>query len=369
MNRKNLLVIVFTVFLILLSSAGTFIRNRVYKTGLTLWRDCAEKNNWHDMRTMVAYVGALKREGEYEKAAEMLEKARHLEWKKGRFSLENIKFLVSQYIDYYPIDMKIILHEFLLDLDPDDHRSFEFIASAYILKGDMENARIAISLLNRVFVYEGARALMGDIYSHYGSFAMAEREYLKAIGFEPNNPLWRLKLLQNGVRFKSSAEVAAILAENKRYLQSDDVSIFSGYISGGIPQYTNLLLSVAVLSYISGDYKRADQCLTRLIARSEKLPSEQHNIICIRAAGIYSEMKEYKRVYSILDSLDTGTFSEVQELDISLIMGRICRKLGKQKESLEWYDKALQYIDDPEIAYVVKRKKNLAQKDTSYGQQ
>ena len=360
MKRADRVLALFLCAAVGIAAAGTFVRNRVYRNELTLWRDCAEKNNWQDMRTMVAYVGALKKEGRDAEASEILEQARKLDWNTARFSIENIKFLVNQYIDFFPIDIRIVLHEFLLDLDPDDHRSYEFIASAYMLKGDMENARITVSLLNRVFVYEEARALMGDIYSHYGCFSKAEREYMKAVTLEPNNPLWRLKLLQNAIQFRSRAEVSGMLVQYQQYLPAESVRIFGMYLQKGIPEQQDLLLPVAGLCYLGGEYARAEKCLNLLIAESGSLDTVEAAGFHIQAAGIFSDMREYARVYSILSNLEFEGLSDIRKVDVSLMMGRICGETGRYRESAEWYDRALEYIDDPEIIYVVKRKRTAA---------
>jgi len=353
--------------LAVLSGAGAYVRNRVYETDLTLWRDCAEKNEWRDMRTMVAYVGALKKKGEFGKAGEMLEKARQLEWDRGRFSMENIKFLVNQYVDYFPLRIQIVLHEFLLDLDPDDHRSYEFIASSYMLRGDMENARIAVSFMNRTFLHDAARAFMGDIYSYYGCYEKAEREYMKAVAKEARHPLWRVRLLQNSAGFRSIAEMKKLFDMHGKYLEPEHASVFTEFLYGNIPDDPVFLVPVAELAYKNGDYTRTGLCLDRLILETEKLPSEERADALLQAAGIYSNMKEYERVYSLLADADTADFPLDRQADIFLIMARICRELGKHSESGAWYEKTLEHIDDPDIQYIVRRKMGISRKAQDNG--
>ena len=54
-----------------------------------------------------------------------------------------------------------------------------------------------------------------------------------------------------------------------------------------------------------------------------------------------------------------------QQGEIAVVLGTICKELQRYKESAGWYEKALTKINDPELSYIIERKRKISERHLS----
>lgn len=354
--KKDTILLLTLSFLAIVSLLLTFVRNKIYRTDLILWEDCAKKNEWNDIRSMVGYAKALQDENNFEKAIKVLEKASEVDYSKYRFSKANLKFLIGRYAVVFPFKVARELNEFIFEIDSSDYQSLAYLAWSYFREGDIENARIAASLLNRSFLYPDARSIMGDIYSYYGCYEKAEREYLKAIELEPNNPRWGKKLIENAIRYHPSDKIENLLKEQSSYLSENTLEIYYDFLSGKTEGDLLELFNLALYYFQNGNFIQSVECINILLKQNAGTIATEH---LINISEMFAKLRDYDKAYDLLIAAKN---KDKDEFDILVILAGLCKKSGKLEESIQWYDRALEKTKNDRMIYILERKKKIVQR-------
>ncbi len=351
MKRDILLYILLSVLSMLLIT-GTVKRNTVYYSELTLWKDCAEKNDFKDMRSLISYASWVMRKGDREKAWRLLQKGMTLKWEDRRFTMDNLKYLVQNVSMFVSREAVFELYQFIFEIDPRSDYALREIGNRYFSSGDVENARKAVSLAVRLFGKAESLAVIGDIYKFYGCYREAEDSYMLAFNREPNNSAWSDRIILNSLNFQDEAEFKNRLEMYGNKLSPKKRKLYNSLLNGVYDQAP--LITYASLFISMGRYAEAETCLdefTEKLGGGRNFPSR----LLVKTVTLYRNLENFKKAEKLLAA---GLERYPDNIDILMYTGYCFYEQGLWQQSLDAFNLVLKksMATDEEFQYTLRRK-------------
>ncbi|MFC1581959.1 tetratricopeptide repeat protein [Planctomycetota bacterium] len=356
-------VYILLLLLVILSVIFSLIRNRVYQTGLTLWKDCAEKTEWQDLRSVVSYATHLAMQRTPESQAEasrVMARARLLEYKSGRYSLDAVKSLILNHLHMVaPEDRREIMQFVLETIDPLDSKLLEMNALSYLLEGDLDNARAAASLLNRISPDPASKVVMGRVYNAHGCYQKAERDFFAAIAIERNVPRWHEVLLENSLCHSDPEESRELFRAHRQDLAPTVLKRFEDHWSDAAGESAGEKVQLARLDVLQWEYGAAGKALKRLAREATVLNSETLKAML----HMLMRIKDFETAESVLQRIEKaepGAFANIM----------LRSEYHQARE--EWdtcallFGQAADMVENEHVRYILKRKQGIAQREASH---
>jgi tetratricopeptide (TPR) repeat protein len=172
-----------TTILLLLLSAGTYSRNNVWQTGLTLWKDAVQKSP-DKARPHVNLATWHIRNGEHDRAVIALLRAISLK-PDYAVAYENLGVAYFHEEAYEPA---IAAFEQAIDLDPSQASTYNSLAETYMR---MEKKDLAIKNFDKALrlnpAHLSARNNLGLLLAEKGHYLRATAEFEKVLKLDPNH--------------------------------------------------------------------------------------------------------------------------------------------------------------------------------------
>jgi len=209
------------ILVILLFSTGTFTRNNIWRSSITLWSDAVKKSP-NKFRPYNNLGEAYAAQGEIDQAMREYKRALELNPMADRahYNLGNI------YRKKGEIDAAITAYNRAIEINSSYAKAYNNLGSIYLNKGDYEKAKeLFFKALEIDPDFPQAHNNLGNVYSELGMSKEAIFEYKKAIDINSDydTPHYNLarELYKSGFYEETlkELEIASKLSNNPKYLK------------------------------------------------------------------------------------------------------------------------------------------------------
>lgn len=190
--KSSLAEIVIFGLVVLLLTAGTFWRNRLWNNPIDLWADCVKKSP-NKARPYVNLGFAYFESGQYGKALETTQKAIDID-SKSADAYYNLGIVLQKMGD---LNKAIAMIRKSLDIDPTLNMAHYTLGTVYFENGQYEESTEAFNKFLKVFPYfPDVHHLLGIVYAAQKKFDKAVAEFEWELRVNPYHPLAHLNLGQ-----------------------------------------------------------------------------------------------------------------------------------------------------------------------------
>jgi tetratricopeptide (TPR) repeat protein len=190
-KRLSFEIILFLI-LVLLLTAATYSRNRLWNSEIDLWIDCVGKSP-HKARPHANLGFAYLNAGIYDKALEMTQRAIQIDSKFAN-AYYNLSIIYQKTGD---LNRAIAMGKKSLEIDPDLHMAYYSLGGIYFENGQYEESAQAFRSFIKVFPYfPNAHHLLAVVYAAQKQFDRAIAEFEEELRVNPYHSLAHVNLGQ-----------------------------------------------------------------------------------------------------------------------------------------------------------------------------